>query len=277
MISSDYIVKARQKEDSYQNDRREENLHTLMLALMRCAEEHFCLKEFEDAKNAYIKATEYAEESEYLQTSVQIQRDLSECYLKMGDSCREQHENAAAGTFYEKAMLLRERVMGQTGTLADRRVYCMCCEKAAGAFDSQDRPDDAKRCLEKSLTVRKQIAGEAPKDYDRRMLAAVYDCLGIHYELRKDRKAANDYYKEGLRLCQQLVSASDTYQNRELLAYAYYNAASTSDQNLERRTFFRKTYELFEQLNAENPQREKYRKALAVIRAQLRLRSMVDE
>lgn len=194
MIMSDYIVKASQQEVVYQRDRSEENLHSLMLALMRCNEEYFYLKEFEEAKRVCQKATEYAETSEYLQTGIQIQRNLSDCYLKMGDACREQHEKATSGAFYKKAMHLRETVMNRTGTLEDCRVLCICCEKAAGAFDSQDCPDEANACLKKSLMVRKQIVAEDPKDYDRRMLAALYDSLGIHYELRKDQQAANDYY-----------------------------------------------------------------------------------
>lgn len=277
MIESDHIVKASQREDVYQKDCSEENLHTLMLAFMRCGEEYFYLEEFEDATNAYKKAAEYAEKSEYLQTGVQIQRNLSDCYLKLGDICREQLQTAASGIYYEKAMHLRQLVMEQTGTLADRRVFCMCCEKAAGAYDSQDRPDDAKRCLEKSLAVRKRIVAEAPKDYDRRMLAAVYDAWGIHYERRNDRRAANDCYKEELQLCQQLVGASDTHQNREMLAYAYYNTAATTEEYMDRKYLFQKAYALFERLNAENPQSEKYRKALAVIRAQLMLRAVMDE
>lgn len=84
------------------------------------------------------------------------------------------------------------------------------------------------------------------------------------------------YYKEGLHLCQQLVSASNTHQNRELLAYAYYNTAATSPQSSDRKYFFQKAYEIFEQLNAASPQREKYKKALAVIRAQLMHRSVMD-
>lgn len=277
MISSDYIVKARQKEDRYQNDRSEENLHALMLALMRCGEEYFHLKEFEDAKKVCQKAAEYAEASEYLQTGIQIQRNLSDCYLKMGDACREQHKNAAAGAFYEKAMHLQEKVMDQTGTLADRRVFCMCCEKTAGAFDAQNRPDEARTCLEKSLTVRKQTVAEEPKDYDRRALAALYDALGIHYELRKDRKTANGYYKEGLRLCQQLVTDSDTHQHREIMAYACYNTAATTEEPMDREYYFQKACELLQQLHRERPNVEKYRKALERIRIQKKLRSFWEE
>ncbi len=277
MINSDYIVKASQREDIYQRDRSEENLHALMLALMRCGEEHFYLKEFEDAKKLYQKAAEYAEASEYLQTSMQIQRNLSDCYLKMGDACREQHENATAGAFYEKAMHLRETVVDQTGTLADRRVFCICCEKAAGAFDSQNRPDEARTCLERSLMVRKQTVAEDPKDYDRWALAALYDSLGMHYELRKDRETANDYYKEGLQLCQQLVTDSDTHQHREMLAYAYYNTAATTEERMDRKYYFQKAYEFLVQLHTERPNVEKYRKALEVIRIQKKLRSFWEE
>lgn len=277
MIRSDYIVKASRWEDIYQKDRSEESLHGLMLAFMRCGEEYFYLEGFEDAKKSYKTAAEYAEKSGYLQASVQIQRNLSDCYLKLGDACREQHKYITAGTFYEKAMQLRETVVAQSDTLADRRVFCICCEKAAGAFDSQNRPDEARACLEKSLTVRKQIAAEAPKDYDRRMLVTVYDSLGTHYELRKDRQTANDHYKEGLRLCQQLVRDSETHQHREMLAYAYYNTAVTSPRSSDRKYLFQKAYALFEQLNAEDPQREKYKKALAVIRARSMHSSAMDQ
>lgn len=277
MSEPNYTEKARHQEAVYQKNCNEKSLYELMRAFMYCGEKYFYLSEFKNAKNAYKKAVEYAEKSDYLQTSIPIQRELADCYLKIGDICRKQHENATASTFYEKAIHLQKTVVDKTGTLTDYRVFCICCEKAAGTYDTQNRPDDARICLEKSLIVRKQLVAEVSKDYDLKALATLYDSLGIHYELRKDQQTANDYYKEGLQLCQQLNSASDTQQNRELLAYAYYNTATTSPQSLDRKFFFQKAYEIFEQLNAASPQREKYRKALAVIQVQLMNLSAMDE
>lgn len=268
MIEPDYMEKARQQESAYQKDRSEKNLYKLMCALMLCGEKHFHLNEFEDAKSIYQEAAKYAEMSEYLQTDIPIQRELADCYLKLGDACRKQMEIASSGIYYEKAMHLRQKVMDQTNAIEDCGVLCICFEKAGGVHRAEKRLTEAQACFEKSLRLRRWIVEKNPTDYHRRALAASYGFLGNLCRDRNDYEAANGCYKKELHLCQQLVADSNTHPNREVLALSHYKVATTlpKEQRAERKVHLQKSYELFTQLSAEAPEVKRYRHMLTDIR-----------
>ena len=222
MMGPDYAQRIGRCESAYRLNPDIQNLHQLMLALIRCGDMRFYMKAYDEAASVFRKAIQYTESSEHL-TAIEIQRDLAECYTKLGDTCQEQKDLVMACGHYEKSMHIREAVTAQSGAVADIRVLCICCLKTAGAYENQDHPKDAEACLKKCLELCMQIAAQSPKEYDLQLLARVYDAWGIHWEIAKNLSEANKQYQEGLRLCLQLVGASDSHQNRELLAFAYYN------------------------------------------------------
>ncbi len=256
---------------AYQQDPNEQNLHILMLACCRCGDSSFAERDYEAAQSAYQYAADLGEQFEQLQTSILIRRDLSDCYGKTGDACREQFHIASSGLFYEKAMRLRQSAAEQTGTVEDCQALCLYCEKTAGVHRAIKRLSDAKACFEKSLRLRRWIVEKDPADHHRRALAAVFGFLGDLHRDSNDYPAANACYQEELRLCQQLVADSDTHPNREVLALSHYKVATTfaKEQHGERQTHLQKSYALFTQLSKEAPQVLRFQNIRNDIRAHL--------
>lgn len=256
---------------AYQQNPNEQNLHSLMLACCRSGDGCFAEKNYEATRTAYQYAADLGEHFAQLQTSILIRRDLSDCYQKTGDACRELFQIKISGLFYEKAMQLRQSVAEETGSLQDFQALCLCCEKTGGVHRAMKRLAEARACFEMSLRLRRWIVEQDPADHQRRAFAAVFGFLGNLHRDNDDYLAANACYQEELQLCQQLVTDSDTHPNREVLALSHYKVATTfaREQHDERQHHLRRSYALFTQLSEEAPEVPRYRNMLSDIRARL--------
>jgi tetratricopeptide (TPR) repeat protein len=119
-----------------------------------------------DAEKEFISSLDVrkmlAEQDHY---NSQLQRDLSNDYLKAGDIFRKKGQYAEAKEAYGVSLVIRKKMTELDPDSADlKRSLSFAYERLGDLFSEQDLLTEAKKAFNSSLNIRDKLANEAPEN-----------------------------------------------------------------------------------------------------------------
>ena len=155
--------------------------------------------------HAYEADVDYAKER-----IPEASQKISDFYKEMGLSCKKQGDLAGAKAWYEKALVIAEKIAAQSDTVEAQRALSFSYFRLGSICEAQGDLAGAKECYEKMFVIFEKIAVQSDSVEAQKDLAETYNILVDICRKQGDLDGVKKWYKKELAHIERQAAQSDS-------------------------------------------------------------------